>query len=178
MPEFDNKYNYITVSPIIGGNSYDKFMVGGAITNYTLPLKAFNFLFAPMYATESSRITGAARVSYNHFTKRIWLEGALSGITYSINKYENDDGSDLYLGLKRIVPSAKLTLYNKDLREKSKWIFHLRSFILTEDELNYNTIITPPDTSYVVTKTPVHSVINQLRVSYITTGFFILIMAM
>jgi hypothetical protein len=166
FPGFDNKYNYITVSPIIGGNSYDRFMVGGAITNYTLPLKTFNFLFAPMYATGSSRITGAARVSYNHFTKRTWLEGALSGITYSVNKYKNDDGSDLYLGLKRFVPSAKLTLYNKDLREKSKWIFHLRSFILTEDEFNYNTIITPPDTSYVVTKTPMHSVINQLQVGY------------
>jgi hypothetical protein len=166
LPEFDDKYNYVTVSPIVGYNSYDKFMIGGAVTNYTLPLKKFNFLIAPMYATGSSGIAGAARVSYNHFTKRIWFEGALSGITYSINKFQKDDGSDLYLGLKRIVPSAKLTLYNKDLREKSKWIFHVRSFILTEDELRFNTVITPPDTSYVVTKTSVHSVINQLKVSY------------
>jgi hypothetical protein len=166
LPGFDNKYNYITVSPIIGGNSYDKLMIGGAITNYSLPLKTFNFLIAPMYATGSRRITGAARLSYNHFTKRTWFEGALSGLTYSINKYQKDDGSDLFLGLNRIVPSAKLTLYNKDLRERSKWIFHLRSFILNEDELRFNTLTTPTDTSYVVSKASVNSIINQLRVSY------------
>lgn len=166
LPGFDNKYNYITVSPVIGYNTYDKLMIGGAIINYTLPLKRFNFLVAPMYGTGSKRMSGAAKLSYNHFTKRTWVEAAVSGITYSINKYQQNDGSELYLGLNRIVPSLKLTLYNKDLIEKSKWIFHVRSFILSEDEFWFNTVITPPDTSYVVTKTPVHSVINQLQVSY------------
>src|SRR5207249_4648627 len=72
LPEFDNKYNYIIVSPIAGYNSYDEFMIGGIIHNYQLPLKKFQFLVAPMYATGSSRVTGAAKVSYNHFTKRTW----------------------------------------------------------------------------------------------------------
>jgi hypothetical protein len=166
MPAFDNKYNYLTIAPIIGANSYDKLMIGGAITNYTLPLKTFNFLVAPMYATGTSKLTGAARISYNHFTKRSWFEGALSGITYSIDQYQKDDGRDLYLGLNRIVPSAKFTLYNRDLRQKTKWIFHVRSFILGEDELLFNTVTTPTDTTYVTSKTRVHTVINQLQVSY------------
>jgi hypothetical protein len=166
LPEFDNKYNYVTVSPIAGYNSYDQFMIGGLFHNYQLPLKKFQFLVAPMYATGSSRVTGAAKVSYNRFTKRTWFEASASGITYSINDYTKEDGSKLYLELNRIVPSVKLTLYDKDLREKDKWIFQFRSFLLTEDQLSFNTIITPPDTFEVVDKRPVHSTINQLKVSY------------
>ncbi len=166
FPQFDNKYNYITISPIAGYNSYDEFMIGGIIHNYQLPLKKFQFLVAPMYATGSSRVTGAAKVSYNHFTKRTWLEASASGITYSINDFAKDDGSKLYFGLKRIVPSVKLTLYNEDLREKSKWIFNFRSFILKEEQLHFTTVITPPDTFDVADKTVSNTVINQLRISY------------
>lgn len=166
FPEFDNKYNYITASPIVGYNSYDELMIGGAITNYQLPLKKFSFLIAPMYATNSSRVTGAARFSYNRFTQRTWLEGAVSGISYTINKYDKGDGNFLFLGLTRIVPSVKLTLYNKDILEKSKWTFHFRSFLLNEDELRFNTIISPPDTLDVVNKKAVFHAINQLKVGY------------
>ncbi len=166
LPEFDNKYNYITVSPIAGYNSYDEFMIGGVIHNYQLPLKKFQFLVAPMYATGSSRAVGAAKFSYNYFTKRIWFEASSSGITYSINKYVKDDGSTLYLSLKRIVPSVKLILYNKDLRERSKWIFNLRSFILKEEQLHFTTVIMPPDTFDVADKVASNTVINQLRITY------------
>ncbi|HRH47443.1 MAG TPA: M1 family metallopeptidase [Panacibacter sp.] len=154
LPGTDSKYNYVTISPIAGYNSYDQLMIGGVIHNYQLPLKRLQFLVAPMYATGSSRVTGAARISYNTFKKRSWLELSASGTAYSIKAYLKDDGSKSYLGMSRIVPSVKLTLYNKDLREKGKWIFQLRSFILTEDYLTF--------TSF---KTPVHSTINQIKVS-------------
>ena len=166
FPKFDNKYNYITVSPVVGYNTYDELMIGGTITNYQLPLKKFNFLIAPMYAINSSRFTGAARFSYNYFTQQTWFEGAISGIGYSINKYDKGDGNFLYIGLTRIIPSVRLTLYNKDLREKSKWIFHFRNFLMNEDELRFNTIINPPDTFDVVSKKAVFHTINQLKVGY------------
>lgn len=166
LPEFDNEFNYVTVSPAIGYNSYDELMVGGAISNYQLPLQKISFAIAPMYATNTNKINGAARISFNHFTKRTWFEGALSGIKYSINKYEIAEGNSLYLGLTRIVPSVKLTLYNKDMREKSKWTFHFRSFILREDELRFNRIISPPDTIDVVDKKKMSTVINQLKIGF------------
>ncbi len=166
LPGFDDKHNYITASPIAGYNSYDQFMIGGVIHNYQFPLKRFQFLVAPMYATGSSRITGAARLSYNNFKKRSWLELSASGITYSVNDYLKDDGSTLYLGMSRIVPSVKFTLYNNDPREKSKWIFQLRSFILNEDQLQFNTITTPTDTFDVVDKIAKSSVINELKATY------------
>lgn len=166
LPGFDNKYNYITALPFIGYNNYDRAMIGGIIHNYQLPLKKFQFFAAPLYATGSSRITGAAGLSYNNFTKRSWLQVSASGNTNSINDFIKDDGNKIYLGMGRIVPSVKLTLYNKDLREKDKWIFQLRSFILKEDQLQFSTVTTPTDTFDVVDKMASNYLINQLKVTY------------
>lgn len=167
IPGLDEKQNSITVSPIAGYNSYDGFMIGGAIHNYQLPMKKFQFLAAPFYGTQSSTLNGTARLSFNHFTKRSWFEIAASGITYSVNSFEKEEGNTLYLNMRRIVPSAKYTLYNKDATESDKWVFQLRSFILKEDELNFTTVTTPTDTFDVVSKEANNSVINQLKVSYI-----------
>jgi hypothetical protein len=166
LPGFNSKYNYITFSPAVGYNNYDKVMIGGMIHNYQLPLQKFQFLIAPLYATGSSTAAGAARFSYNHFTRRIWLDASVSGMHYTINDYEDEHNPTLHLGLIRIVPSVKLSLYNKDLREKNKWVFQLRSFILNQDELNFTNVTTPTDTFDLAFKEPNNSVINQLKVTY------------
>lgn len=166
LPGSNSKYNYITFLPAVGYNKYDKGMIGGMIHNYQLPLQKFQFLVAPMYATGSSTVTGAARLSYNHFTKRTWLEASVSGMHYSINDFEDAYNPKLYLGLTRIVPSVKLSLYNKDLREKSKWIFQARSFMFRAEQLDFETVTTPTDTFNLASKHAVSSVINQLKVTY------------
>lgn len=166
IPGFNQKYKYITLTPIAGFNNYDKVMIGGMLHNYQLPLQKFQFLVAPMYATGSSQLAGAVRVSWNHFTKRTWLEASVSGMHYSVNDYEDENNPKLYLGLTRIVPSIKVSLYNKDLTEKSKWTFQLRSFILNEQQLNFKNVATPADTFDLAFKTNSSSIINQLKVSY------------
>ena len=166
LPGFDEKHNYITFSPATGYNTYDKVMIGGILHNYQLPLQKFQFLTAPLYSTGSSSIAGAARFSYNHFTRRTWLEASVSGMHYSINYFEDEHNPKLTLGLTRIVPSIKLSLYNKDLREKSKWMFQFRSFILKEDQLNFKDITTPADTFSLAFKKADNAVINQLKATY------------
>lgn len=166
FPGFSDKNNYITFSPAIGYNNYDKVMIGGMIHNYQLPLQKFQFLITPMYATGSSQLAGAARFSYNHFTKRTWLEASISGMQYSINSFEDKYNPKLYLGLTRVVPSIKLSLYNKDLREKSKWVFQARSFMLKTEQLDFETVTTPTDTFNLASKQSNSSVVNQLKVTY------------
>ncbi|HEY1870805.1 MAG TPA: hypothetical protein VGG71_07080, partial [Chitinophagaceae bacterium] len=100
---------------------------------------------------------------YNFFAERHWLELSASGITYSYNRYDDGINAPLNLRLIRIVPSAKLVLYNKDLRSTQRIILQARSFLLRKDELNFKTVINPPDTFDVPTKQPVNSYINQLN---------------
>ncbi|CAN5635895.1 hypothetical protein BH10BAC2_BH10BAC2_43390 [soil metagenome] len=166
LPGFNDKHNYITFSPAVGYNNYDKVMIGGMIHNYQLPLQKFQFLITPMYATGSSSLAGATRFAYNHFTKRSWLEASVSGMRYSINDFEDAHNPKLNLGLTRIVPTVRFSLYNKNLREKSKWVFQARSFILKTEQLDFKTVTTPTDTFNLASKQTNSSVVNQLKVTY------------
>lgn len=166
IPAFKERAKYITFTPLAGFNNYDKIMIGGMLHNYQLPLQKFQFLVAPLYAIGSSKLKGAARLSYNHFTKRTWLEIAGSGIRYSVNDFADEKNDKLYLGITRLVPSVKLSVYNKDLREKTKWTFLLRSFLLKEDQLNFRNVTTPTDTFSQAYKSTASSTINQLKITY------------
>lgn len=161
-----DKYNYISLLPVAGFNNYDKLMIGVAFHNYQLPLNRFNFFAAPLYATGSKQLNGAARFSYNIFQRRYWLETSLSGITYSFNNY-NDGINKLYERLVRVVPSVKLVLYNKDLLSTKRIIIQARSFLLSEAVLNFKTDINPPDTFNIVTNKAAKSYINQLYLTFL-----------
>lgn len=161
-----DKYNYISLAPAVGYNYYDGVMVGGLIHNYQLPLNNFNFLIAPLYATQSNQWNGAARFSYSIFSKRKWLEFAVSGIRYNINEFTQYDGSKMFFTLTRIVPSIKYRLYNKDLRATQRWTFGLKSFIMNEEKFgDFTTVTTPTDTFYVASKKNTTTNIAQLNIS-------------
>ncbi len=153
-----DKYHYISVLPAFGYNMYDYLMAGVMLHNYQLPVNNFNFLLAPMYATQTKELAGAGRMSYSVFKKRYWLETSVSGTTYSIDDYTKDDGSKVYLHFNRIVPSVKLTLYNKDLRSHQKFTINARTFLLNEDVLQFSF----DDTVATVTTKKQPSYVNQL----------------
>ncbi len=159
-----SKYNYLSFSPAIGYNYYDKFMIGGLIHNCQFPMNRFQFLVAPLYATGSNTVTGAARFSYSTFTKQSWLEFALSGVKYDINSFTQYDNSKLYFGMSRIVPSVKYRLYNKDLRSTQRWTFIAKSYLISEQQFgNFTNVIVPPDTFFVAQKQTTNRYVNELR---------------
>ena len=53
-------------------------------------------------------------------------------------------------------------MYNKNIISKQKFTIRARSFIMNEDELRFNTIYTPTDTTYIIDKASVNKTINQL----------------
>ena len=155
-----DKYNYLSILPIIGVNHYDNVMVGLMLHNYQLPFNRFDFFIAPLYATGSKALNGVGRVSYNIFSKKVWTEFSVSGEKYSIDDYTQVDQSKLYLSITRIVPSIKVTLYNKDLRSPTKWSFQFRTFLLRQDQFVF-----PTDTlNNFVSKQPVNITLNQLKI--------------
>jgi hypothetical protein len=164
-----DKYNYISVAPIMGLNYYDKLMLGAVIHNYQLPLNRFQFFAAPVYAFGSKQINYAARASYNTYKRRSWLEISGSAAKYSINSFTSDEndfnGSDskYNMSLLKFVPSIKYTLYNKNPRSTQRWAFQLRNFILTEDKLNFESVGSTGKN--IITVVPETSVINQLKIT-------------
>ncbi len=157
-----DRYNYISVLPAVGYNLYDKIMVGLMIHNYQLPLNKFDFLLAPLYATNSKAFNGVGRLSYSIFKKRSWVEFSVSGEKYSINSTDQNvpvNGQELYFGLTRIVPSVKITLYDKDLRSTRKYSIQARTFILSQEQPIYPTDTINP----LITKQTVTTSIDQLK---------------
>lgn len=62
---YENPYrSQFALAPTIGWNTYDGFMLGGAIYNDILPNNKFSYMIMPMYAFNSKTITGLGRMSY------------------------------------------------------------------------------------------------------------------
>lgn len=160
-----NKYNYINIAPMIGGNYYDKLTVGLLINNYQLPVNRFNFFLAPQFATGSKQFNYSGGLSHNTFTKRSWLEITTSIFKYTVDDFKPSNADKIYQNVLRVTPSVKYTLYNKDVRSKQRWTFQARSFFLNEDGLSFKTIPVPGGTVDLVEKTTVASNINQLKIT-------------
>jgi Peptidase family M1 domain len=160
MKETD-KYNHIAIAPLLGYNNYDKIMIGAVLHNYQLPLNKFNFFAAPMYATGSKTVNFFGRASYNVWQKKSWLEISTSVAKFTADDFSTAKGDKLSLGVTKIVPSIKYTLYNKDERSKQRYTFQVRSFLINEQELNFYTI---GGTDF-VDKATRDRTVNQLKIS-------------
>jgi hypothetical protein len=159
------KFNYISIAPIIGGNYYDKLSVGLVLHNYQIPVKKIIFFIAPQYATGSKQLNYGTGITYNQFKQGSWLEISASALKYTMDDFKPANADRIYQNVLRINPSIKYTLYNKDLRSKQRWIFQARSFLMQENGLSFKTITTPGGPTDVVDKTTFNSTINQLKIT-------------
>ncbi len=143
MPFFSfretDKHNYIFISPSVGYNYYDGFMIGGLIHNYTLPANRFQFFAAPMYANNSKKLAGLARIGY-HWTSYGLLqktELSVSGAIFSTNKFIDSTGQATILGFKKIVPSLKIIFRNKNARSPYTKFLQWKTYLIQEDGISF-----------------------------------------
>lgn len=63
----DNEPQYTNSwwTPVLGGNVYDKFMIGVLIHNQTLPKNKFEYTLAPMFSFGRTNISGFANLNYS-----------------------------------------------------------------------------------------------------------------
>jgi hypothetical protein len=62
--------NNLFWSPVFGANVYDKFMLGAALHNFTVPGRPFQFLLAPMYSFGGQRISGISEFAWTFLPSR------------------------------------------------------------------------------------------------------------
>ena len=88
------------VTPLIGVNANDGFMLGAALHNRTLEPRPFEFLLAPLYGFKSKSLAGFAGARYRLTRPAPWLQRAvLSAGTQRFSDFEPTaarfDGLDL-----------------------------------------------------------------------------------
>jgi hypothetical protein len=134
-----NKYNYISLAPVAGYNMYDKFMIGAVIHNYNLPPDKFQFIVAPLYATNSRRLNGIGDINYswypdNRFQK---ISIGLNGARFSTLAGIDSNGNNIFGGFYKIVPSLRFTFKNKDARSTTKKWIDFRTYVTGERGFDY-----------------------------------------
>ena len=78
-------------SPMIGLNSYDKFMVGIALHNYGVPVKKFQYGIVPMYSIGRKSLSGIGEFSYSMLPRR---NAKLIRVGVSMKTFKNNDIED------------------------------------------------------------------------------------
>lgn len=160
----------LLVSPAVGYNMYDGFMVGGLLSNITLPVPKLQYLFAPMYATRSKSLAGLALINYSHYPKSgIWhrLDFGISGSRFHTNQFTDPDGKDLNFQMSKLVPGLRLTLREKSARSTRERFVQFKSYWINEQSLRFgrDTVIVGSDTSLVdrYDKVGEDRTLNQLK---------------
>lgn len=129
-----DRFNYINFFPAAGYNKYDQFMIGGIIHNYDLPPNAFQFVLAPLYATNSRQLNGAGDLSYtwhpeDRFQK---IRLGLGAARFSTRSGADSNGNKLFAGFYKFTPSLRFTLNNKTPRStRENWI-EWKTFLIGE----------------------------------------------
>ncbi len=133
------KHNYIFLSPAIGFNNYDKFMIGGLIHNYTVPTAKFQFVVAPLYATGSKKFNGTGKITYNVYpgNKGAKMEISANVAKFSADTFTDSTGTVNYLQFTKIAPSIKYTFANKDPRSTLRKYIQWTSFFISETTLRF-----------------------------------------
>lgn len=158
-----DKYNYLSLSPALGYNHYDKIMVGGLVHNYQIPMNNFQFVAGTLYATGSKKLNGFASSSYTIYNKNHQLAFGAGFMNYGIDDFTFNNTTS-HLRMKRFTPSVKLTLFDRDIHSTKRTELMWKGFAIQEDELGFETIQTPTDTFDLVTTNAAKTFINRFSV--------------
>jgi hypothetical protein len=160
-----DRFHYLGILPVAGYNIYDNIMAGLAIHNYQLPPSRLNILAAALYSTGVNTVNGHARVSYHWFTKKYFLETAISGARFTYDQVALDN-STVSFSVNRITPSVRMNLYPDDVLQKTKWTILARSFFLSKQIPAFQRVISGNDTTFTVGRKNDLAIINQLAIRF------------
>ena len=129
-----DRYRYLFVSPSVGYNYYDRFMIGGLIHNYTLPEPIFHFMVSPLYAPASQSLNGIGRVGYNilSYGPVRKVEISLSGASFDMDSFTDSAGKNHFLRFSKLVPSLRITFRNRHPSSSATRFIQWKTFLIRE----------------------------------------------
>lgn len=135
------KVNHVNFLPAIGYNMYDKFMVGAVLHNVSMPTTNFQFILAPLYATNSKQFNGIGNISYTWRPDKTFraIELGLTGARFSTLEGVDSNGAKVFGGFHKVVPSLRFTFRNRSLLSTmEKWI-EWKTYLIGERGFRYVT---------------------------------------
>ncbi|OQP59362.1 hypothetical protein A4R26_21325 [Niastella populi] len=131
--------SYLNWMPAIGYNSYDKFMFGAVLHNYTFPAHKLQYIFTPMYAFGSKDLTGLGRIGYTWRPNKTFdkIDLSVSGAHFNTREGTDSLGKKIHNGFYKVAPALRVTFNNKNVRSSvDKWL-EWRTFFIWENNFRY-----------------------------------------
>ena len=167
--------NATIFSPAIGYNNYDKFMLGGLISNYKLPPSAFQFVAVPLYAFGSKQLNGIGKVSYTSYPLRTFqkVELFVNGSKFTMNEFTDGLNKKHFSGFTKLSPGIEISFKEKSLHSTKRKYLQLRSYFISEEpfRISFDTLFTGIDTLVYtsVSKKSLNFNIHQLKFGFENT---------
>jgi len=116
----NDKKKTLYYTPLIGGNAYDKLMLGLGMYNVVLPAKNLELQLAPMFSIGSGELVGVAGLNYYLYPKKGAFKSVALGLgakSFHYNEYGGDREDIDYLErYYRFAPSVNFELRKKTPR--------------------------------------------------------------
>ncbi len=130
-------------TPFMGGNAYDKFMLGMSFYNRFLPAKHLELLVTPMYAFGSKQFNWDAQADYYFTPRSTWVRQIKLGVnsrSYSIQAEPQVEKMYKLQGHIALDLQRKgLTLWKQQLQIRNVTIWRKNAYIdIFKQEDNYN----------------------------------------
>ncbi|HJW17899.1 MAG TPA: M1 family metallopeptidase [Flavisolibacter sp.] len=164
--------NALLLSPAIGINSYDKFMIGGIISNYKLPPSTLQFLAIPLYATGSKQFNLLGKLNYSATSTGVIrkTDVFVNSSHFSMDEFSDTAGQKIRMQFRKITPGIKLTFREKDPLSKVNRYIQWKTFYINEESIHLtnDSLITGTDTALITRyTTPAKDrYLNQLKLVY------------
>jgi hypothetical protein len=145
--------NALLLSPVIGSNQYDGFMIGGVATNYKLPPSNFQFLLAPLYATRSKELNALGKLNYSFHPDGLVRKADifLNAAKFSMDDFKDTAGNRITMQFQKLVPGFRLTFREKDARSTVRKYLQWKTFFCEEWlSIRPDTLISGTDTSFIL----------------------------
>jgi hypothetical protein len=136
----------IFISPALGDNQYDGFMLGILLHNLTVPENRFRFAVAPMYAFGSNSIVGTGSVGYIWYPGNLFKEILLQADakTFHDNETLVNLNAPLYAGYTKVAPSLNITFNEHDPLSPVARTLTLKEYNITEQNIYFADSIARP----------------------------------
>jgi hypothetical protein len=159
----------LIISPAIGYNVYDRFMIGALLTNYKLPPNNFQFFAAGLYGTGSKRLNEIGKINFDFYPKKVFRLGQVfvNGSTFSMDEFKDTADRKIYMAFEKLVPGIRLVFKEKDPRSSIRKYIQWKTFLINEQGLRIkqDSVFTGTDTALVLryNKVKQSSTIHQFQ---------------
>lgn len=130
----------INVSPILGWNENNKFMLGLGLWNSTMPTPAIDFVAAPMFAFGTNKLVGQGSLGYNLYPHKGFIDRlriSESVARYSFATYEvltQTESSIIYPEYLKLESKAIIDFRKSAMSKKLQHSLSYRNIYIKEDD--------------------------------------------